>query len=92
MGRGIVRPKSELEKKILGVLLKNEFVPSSVAHIKLAQDINQHGKEILRLAEKMSPSQLGHMGLLGVRRLAQLRRDNPEKFKKVMADLEVILK
>jgi hypothetical protein len=91
MGMGM-QPEPELEMKILGVLLRHDYVPSSVTHRKLASDITRYGKEVLKLAYTMSPSQLGKMGLLGIRRLSQLKRDDPEKFKKVMADLEVILK
>jgi len=88
---GIIKPQSELERKIFEVLLKNDFLPSSVAHQRLASDIQRYGRDILKLAYKLSPSQLGNMGLLGVRRLAQLRRDDPKKFEKVMKELEEVV-
>jgi hypothetical protein len=85
MGMGIIKPQSELERKIFEVLLKNDFLQ------RLASDIQRYGRDILKLAYKLSPSQLGTMGLLGVRRLAQLRRDDPKKFEKVMKELEEVV-
>ena len=37
-----------------------------------------------------SPSKLGNLGLLGLRKLAQIRRDHPEKFKELLAYLSPI--
>ena len=87
---GVNLPKLEL--KVLDVLIKNNCVFSSVAHKKLAYDIYELGwQKVKYLADNFSPSQLGRMGYLGVRRLAQLRRDHPETYKKVMQELEEVL-
>ena len=83
--------KSALETKILSVFIKNGYVPSSIAHKRLTYDIAEHGAEILQLAYKMSPSQLGRMRLLGVRRLSQLKRDDENKFELLMKDMEAML-
>ena len=79
---------SELE--ILKVFIAHDCVFSSVAHQKLICDIQRLGWERVKyLANKFSPSQLGRMGYLGVRRLSQLKRDEPAKFQKVMKELEM---
>ena len=80
------------EEDILEILLRHGATFSSVAHKQIAHEINTLGFETAKqLAESYSPSQLGKMGYLGLRRLAQLKRDDPEKFKKVMEDLEKLL-
>ncbi|RLI80445.1 hypothetical protein DRP04_08140 [Archaeoglobales archaeon] len=93
IGKGKVpRPEFELEEKILEVFIANNCVFSSAAHIKLAYDVKRLGWEQVKyLASNFSPSQLGQMGYLGVRRLAQLRRDNEQKFQKVMKELEEVV-
>jgi hypothetical protein len=91
MGKGRPAPELELEKRILEVFMRNDFLPSSVVHKRLMSDIERYGKDVLKLAYNLSPSQLGRMGLLGVRRLAQLRRDNPQRFEKVMKELKEVI-
>lgn len=83
--------KSALENRILSVFIKHGYVPSSMAHKRLAYDIATQGNEILKLAYKMSPSQLGRMKLLGIRRLAQCKRDDSAKFKDLIKELEAML-
>jgi len=79
----------ELVEKILKVFADNDFLPSSVAHEKLAYDIKRFGWERIKtVSATLTPSQLGRMKLLGARRLAQLRRDDPEKFVKVINELD----
>ena len=79
----------DLEAKILIVLGKHDALFSSAAPRRLAWDIKKLGIDTVeRLALTMSPSQLGRMGLLGVRRLAQLRRDRGvEALKRLLKDL-----
>jgi len=96
-GRGHFKPMPEkfrqLETGILGVFAKHNVYFSSVAHTKLAYDIVTLGWDTVKyLANNYSPSQLGRMGYLGVRRLAQLKRDNPQVFQKVMQELEEVIK
>lgn len=80
-------------EKILKVLVENNCLLSAAMPSKLAYDVNRIGFDRAKhLAEDFSPSQLGRMGFLGIRRLAQLRRDNPELFRKVMKELEEVLR
>ena len=81
----------ELSNKILHIFIKYAYVPSSVAHKRLASDIAKQGVEVLQLAQTMSPSQLGRMRFIGIRRLAQCKRDEPKKFAEIIKDLEAML-
>lgn len=85
---------SDLEMKVLSVLARHGELLSSAVHIKLAHDIKTLGLEnVKRLARTMSPSQLGRMGFLGVRRLAQIRRDRGDAaLDAILRDLEEVLK
>jgi len=91
-GKPVPGQNGSLSEKILKVLVDNDCVFSAVAHEKLATDILTLGWDRVKyLANNFSPSQLGRMGHLGVRRLAQLKRDNPQKFRKVMVELEAVV-
>jgi hypothetical protein len=79
----------KLEQKVLDVLVQSDYLPSSVAHKRLAGDIYNLGlSKVLYLAENFSPSQLGRMGYLGCRWLAVCNRDNPEKYQKIKEKLQ----
>ena len=82
----------ELEKKIWEVFMENGF-PYTTTYEKLAWDIRAIGwDKVKKLAESCTPSQLGRMRLLGVRFLAQINRDDPETFNKLINNLDKVLK
>jgi len=82
----------QLEDKILKVLMDTNCDFTSVTHARIASDIRKLGWEnVCRMARSFSPSQLGRMGYLGVRWLAKIRRDDPEKFERVMGELEKVM-
>ena len=83
----------ELALRILAVFAKYNIHFSSMAHKRLAYDVKRLGWDTVKfLAMHYSPSQLGRMGFLGVRRLAQLRRDNPQLFETIVKELEEVIK
>lgn len=86
---GLDKKYGELVEKILKVFTDNSYLPSSTTHEKLAYDIQRFGWERVKLlSATLTPSQLGRMKLLGARRLAQLKRDDPEKFVRVINELD----
>ena len=77
-----------MEKDILKILIKHNIFDRKM-HIQLANEIKELGLDsVLKMSEKFSPSQLGRMGYLGARKLAIIRRDNPETYKKIVEDLK----
>jgi len=87
----IINCTDSFENRILRVLQKHNYIPSPAVHLKLVYDIETHGADIVKLAFTFSPSQLGRMGLLGVRRLAQLKRDDPKLFEQLMNEFLKLL-
>ena len=80
---------SELETKVLSILVQCDFLPSSAAHKRIASDIYNLGlQKVLHLTDNFSPSQLGRMGYLGCRWLSICKRDNPQKYQKIKQKLQ----
>ena len=82
-------------QKILPIMIKHHAVYSSASVGKLAWDIvqlNCNIEHVKYLARNFSPSQLGRMGYLGIRRLAQLRRDEGvNRLEALLRDLEKVV-
>lgn len=52
---------------------------------QIRNDVEKLGFDVaIRYAKRFSPSKLGRLGYLGLRKLAKIRRDHPEFFKKIM--------
>jgi len=80
------------QDKIVVILARHNAILSSAMVTRLWGDIVGLGWEVAKkLSETKSPSQLGIMRKLGIRRLAQLRRDEPAKFEQIMKELETLL-
>ena len=71
-------------KKILERIEGSEFDDGYIIE-QLIADIGSLGAE--RAASylfRFSPSKLGRLGYLGLRKLAKIRRDHPEKFRELI--------
>jgi len=55
---------------------------------QIASDVSRIGSDELAIhyVENFSPSKLGRMGFIGFRKLAQIRRDHPEIWRKWMEE------
>ena len=81
-----------IEERILKILI-NYNIHDSKMHIQLANEILELGIDtVIKMSEKYSPSKLGWMGYLGTRKLAQIRRDEPEKYRKIVDELRNLFK
>ena len=81
-----------IEEEILKILIKYNIIDSRM-HIQLANEIRELGIDtVIKMSEKYSPSKLGWMGFLGTRKLAQIRRDEPEKYRKIISELKNLFK
>lgn len=80
------------EGKVMKVLMKHNIPVSPKTLYSLIRDISALGFETAKeLASSYSPSALGRMGHLGLRLLAQVKRDEgDEAFNQVMEDLKKV--
>ena len=68
--------------------LKGSQFDDGVIVYQIVNDVERLGWETAtQYLMNFSPSKLGKLNLLGLRKLAQIRRDHPEKFKELIVYL-----
>lgn|GEM_PF-2944213 len=73
--------------KVVEKLRGSEFDDGLIVY-QIVNDVERLGWETAtQYLMNFSPSKLGKLNLLGLRKLAQIRRDHPEKFKELIVYL-----
>ena len=70
-------------EKVMEIIRKNEL-DDGYMEDQLKYDIERLGSELAKdYVVRFSPSKLGKLGFLGLRKLAQIKRDHPEIFDEI---------
>jgi len=90
-GKDMPAKGRSLPERVEDVLVEHDCLQHAHMGWQVVNDVKKVGWEKAKyFVSNFSPSQLGKRDLIGLRRLAKIRRDRPEVFNEVMKELEGI--
>jgi len=93
VGKDMPAKGRSLPERVEDVLVEHDCLLNARMGWQVVKDVKSVGWEKAKyFVNNFSPSQLGKRDLIGLRRLAQIRRDRPEVFPKLMDALDEIFR